>query len=86
MQCIDGIQDTRYHSTSHCFPIVLVATTMLLFSLTHCYELVFHTCTASSRVVQWLKKLSQCLAILERLTWDKSNKLCNNLKIISDLV
>jgi hypothetical protein len=32
--------------------------------------------------VQWVKKLSQCLAILERLTWHKSNKLCNNLKII----
>jgi hypothetical protein len=36
--------------------------------------------------IQWLKKPSQCLAILERLTWDKSNKLCNNLKIIFDLV
>jgi hypothetical protein len=32
--------------------------------------------------LQWVKKLSQCLAVLERLTWHKSNKLCNNLKII----
>jgi hypothetical protein len=32
--------------------------------------------------VQWVKKLSQCLAVLERLTWHKSNKLCNNLKLI----
>jgi hypothetical protein len=32
--------------------------------------------------VQWVKKLSQCLAVLERLTWHKSNKLYNNLKII----
>jgi hypothetical protein len=37
-------------------------------------------------LLQWLKKLSQYLAILERLTWDKSNQLCNNVKIISDLV
>jgi hypothetical protein len=33
-------------------------------------------------VVQWVKKLSQCLAVLERLTWNKSSKLSNNLKII----
>jgi hypothetical protein len=32
--------------------------------------------------VQWVKKLSQCLAVLERLTWHKLNKLWNNLKII----
>jgi hypothetical protein len=32
--------------------------------------------------LQWVKKLSQCLAVLERLTWHKSNKLSNNLKII----
>jgi hypothetical protein len=32
--------------------------------------------------VQWVKKLSQCLAVLERLTWHKSSKLHNNLKII----
>jgi hypothetical protein len=34
------------------------------------------------RDIQWVKKLSQCLAVLERLTWHKSSKLCNNLKII----
>ena len=32
--------------------------------------------------VQWVKKLSQCLALLKRLVWRKSNKLHNNLKII----
>jgi hypothetical protein len=32
--------------------------------------------------LQLLKKLSQCLAILKRLTYGKSNKLHNNLKII----
>jgi hypothetical protein len=32
--------------------------------------------------IQWVKKLSQCLAVLERLTWHKSSKLHNNLKII----
>jgi hypothetical protein len=32
--------------------------------------------------VQWVKKLSQCLAVLEGLTWHKSSKLYNNLKII----
>ena len=33
-------------------------------------------------LLQWLKKLSQCLAVLERLTWHKSSKLHNNLKIM----
>jgi len=32
--------------------------------------------------LQWLKKLSQCLAVLKRLTWHKSSKLHNNLKIM----
>jgi hypothetical protein len=32
--------------------------------------------------VQWVKKLSQCLAVLERLAWHKSSKLHNTLKII----
>ena len=36
--------------------------------------------------IQLLKKLSQCLAILESLTWDKSNKLDNILKIIYIIV
>ena len=31
--------------------------------------------------IQLLKKLSQCLAIFKRLSWNKSNKLSNNLKI-----
>ena len=31
--------------------------------------------------VQLLKKLSQCLAVFERLGWNKSNKLSNTLKI-----
>jgi hypothetical protein len=34
------------------------------------------------REVQLLKKLSQCLAVLKRLTYRKCNKLHNNLKII----
>jgi hypothetical protein len=33
-------------------------------------------------ILQWVKKLSQCLAVLEGLTWHKSSKLYNNLKII----
>jgi hypothetical protein len=32
--------------------------------------------------LQSLKKLSQCLAVLRRLTYGKSNKLHNNMKII----
>jgi hypothetical protein len=32
--------------------------------------------------LQLLKKLSQCLAVLKRLTWHKSDKLHNNLKIV----
>jgi hypothetical protein len=36
-------------------------------------------------IIQALKKLSQCLAIWERMTWHKSNKLCNNLKLIYDI-
>jgi hypothetical protein len=32
--------------------------------------------------LQWLKKLSQCLATLERLACHKSHKIDNNLKII----
>ncbi len=36
----------------------------------------------STSKVQWVKKLSQCLAVLERLTWHKSSKLHNNLKLI----
>ena len=36
--------------------------------------------------LQLLKKLSQCLAILESLTWHKSNKLANILKIIYIIV
>jgi hypothetical protein len=32
--------------------------------------------------LQWVKKLSQCLAVLERLTCQKTIKLQNNLKII----
>ena len=35
--------------------------------------------------LQSLKKLSQCLAIWERLTWQKLNKLCNTLKIIYNI-
>ena len=36
--------------------------------------------------IQLLKKLSQCLVILESLTWHKSNKLANILKIIYTIV
>ena len=36
--------------------------------------------------LQWVKKLSQCLAIFERLTQRKSSKLCNNMNIIYDLL
>ena len=36
--------------------------------------------------IQLLKKPSQCFAILERLTWHKSNKLCNIVKIIYVIV
>jgi hypothetical protein len=36
--------------------------------------------------LQLLKKLSQCFAILERLTWHKSNKLSNILEIIYVIV
>jgi len=32
--------------------------------------------------IQLLKKLSQCFAILERVTWNKSNKLSDIVKIM----
>jgi hypothetical protein len=43
------------------------------------------TCMFMLVLIQWVKKLSQCLAVLERLTWHKSSKLCNNLKIIDGM-
>ena len=36
--------------------------------------------------LQWLKKVSQCLAIFERMTWHKSGKLCNILNIMYVIV
>jgi len=36
----------------------------------------------SNIYLQSLKKLSQCFAILERVTWNKSNKLSNIVKIM----
>jgi len=36
----------------------------------------------SNMLIQLLKKLSQCFAILERVTWNKSNKLSNIVKIM----
>ena len=39
-----------------------------------------------ARSIQSLKKPSQCFAVLGRLTWHKSNKLPNNLKIIYIIV
>ena len=36
--------------------------------------------------IQWVKKLSQCLAVLERVVCNKSNKLENNVKIIYVIV
>jgi hypothetical protein len=35
--------------------------------------------------LQWVKKLSQCLAVLERLTCRTTSKLHNNLKIIYEI-
>jgi hypothetical protein len=52
------------------------AAQVLGFSLSVVQEL------PSALGLQLLKKLSQCLAILKRLTYGKSNKLHNNLKII----
>ncbi len=37
-------------------------------------------------LIQWLKKVSQCFGIFERMTWHKSGKLSNNLKIIPVIV
>src|SRR6266404_5513831 len=37
-------------------------------------------------IVQWLKKVSQCFPIFERMTWHKSGKLSNNVKIIYVIV
>jgi len=37
---------------------------------------------AREGIIQSLKKLSQCFVILERVTWNKSNKLSNIVKII----
>jgi hypothetical protein len=56
-----------------------------LGKLLHARDIPFDGCDRKIMCfahVQWVKKLSQCLDVLERLTWHKSNKLCNNLKII----
>ena len=37
-------------------------------------------------IIQWVKKLSQYLAILERVVCNKSNKLHKNVKIIYVIV
>jgi hypothetical protein len=42
----------------------------------------YYTLMRLTHDIQLLKKLSQCLAILKRLVYGKSNKLHNNLKII----
>ena len=36
--------------------------------------------------IQWVKKLSQCLAVSERVICNKSNKLHKNVKIIYVIV
>ena len=46
----------------------------------------FTHCMVVVADLQSLKKLSQCFAVLGRLTWHKSNKLPNNLKIIYIIV
>jgi hypothetical protein len=62
--------------------------------------LIYANITATSRIlrnkiaknlkifmkIQWVKKLSQCLAVLERLTCRKTSKLHNNLKIIYEIL
>ena len=41
---------------------------------------------ATREELQWVKKLSQYLAVSQRLTWNKSRKIANNLKIIYAIV
>ena len=43
-------------------------------------------CYDKQEHIQWVKKLSQCLAVSERVVCNKSNKLENNLKIIHVIV
>ena len=42
----------------------------------------FDICFFELQVIQLLKKLSQCFAILERVAWNKSNKLSNIVKVM----
>jgi len=58
---------------------------------THIFVVMLSPCGSSvgpmcnNNNIQWLKKVSQCLAIFERMTWHKSGKLYNNLKIIDTI-
>ena len=56
--------------------------------MTNTYVAMWHAVVSHQQkgTLQSLKKLSQIFAILERLTWNKSNKLHNILKIIYTIV
>jgi hypothetical protein len=85
--CDDGVcgDKARVHAVNN---VGTDATAGLL-----CGLLAFGWCCRQNRGrvraspgLQLLKKPSQCFAILERLTWHKSNKLSNILKIIYVIV
>ena len=67
------------HSECDSKPNPLKCCTHLPIIPSLCLDYLFgHT----SVPIQLLKKPSQCLVILESLTWHKSNKLANILRII----
>ena len=62
------------------FTIFLSLLCLLLQQEYHPYQR--DSSSTINELLQSLKKLSQCLVILESLTWHKSNKLANILRII----
>ena len=64
--------------------------------ISYIYALKFHVyclrsqtvriCYAPRLILQWVKKPSQCLAVLQRLNWNKLKKLSTNLEIIYVIV
>ena len=73
-----------YNYEDICIVKVSMAFTLLAQPLSHTRnDHIFNRQYAEYGLhVQLLKKLSQCLAVLQRLMWCRSNKLYNNLKII----
>ena len=75
----DLLPRTQFGSRDYSSPVDAI------LAVTHKAETVIKSKLVGALIlfdIQSLKKLSQCFAILERLTWNKSSKLSNIMKII----